>query len=422
MTMLLLALLGGVLTILSPCILPVVPLVFARTGRGFTRETGPMLLGLAGAFTAAAMIASATAHWLLVANEIGRNIALVMLAVVGLSLISTRIAEWLTRPVTRAGATLLGGGAAGSPWRNVILGVAIGLLWAPCAGPILGLLIAASATNGGPRAAALFLSFALGAAVSLAGVNAMGARLLARLKRAGAADGMVRRVLGVATLATVVALFFGWDRAIFASGGLVRTAGAEEILVSRLAPPATGRPAPVGISLDAFAAEEAERAMPIALPQADGTLPGFDGATEWINSAALTPESLRGKVVLVDFWTFECYNCLNALPHVKELYAKYKARGFVVVGVHTPEFARERVPENVRREVAKLGITYPVVIDNDNRIWNAFHNQYWPAAYFADATGRLRFHHFGEGRYEEQDKVVAKLLAERDANSKPGEH
>ena len=422
MTMLLLAFVGGVLTILSPCILPVVPLVFARTGRGFVRETGPMLLGLAAAFTAAAMIARATAHWLLVANEIGRNIALVMLAVVGLSLISTRIAEWLTRPVTRAGATLLGGGASGSPWRNVVLGVAIGLLWAPCAGPILGLLIAASATGGGPRATLLFLAFALGAAVSLAGVNAMGARLLARLKRAGAADGVVRRVLGLATLATVVALFFGWDRALFASGGLVRTAGAEEILVSRLAPKSAVRSAPAGISLDAFAAEEAERAMPIALPQADGTLPGFDGATEWINSTALTPESLRGKVVLVDFWTFECYNCLNALPHVKELYAKYKARGFVVVGVHTPEFARERVPDNVRREVAKLGITYPVVIDNDNRIWNAFHNQYWPAAYFADATGRLRFHHFGEGRYEEQDKVVAKLLAERDANSKPGEH
>ena len=126
--------------------------------------------------------------------------------------------------------------------------------------------------------------------------------------------------------------------------------------------------------------------------------------------------------MLVDFWTFECYNCLNALPHVKELYAKYKDRGLVVVGVHTPEFARERVPENVRNEVKKLGITYPVVIDNDNKIWNAFHNQFWPAAYYADATGKLRFHHFGEGRYDEQDKVVAKLLAERDANAPRGDH
>jgi cytochrome c biogenesis protein CcdA/thiol-disulfide isomerase/thioredoxin len=422
MTMLLLAFLGGVLTILSPCILPVVPLVFARTGRGFARETGPMLLGLAAAFTAAAMIARATAHWLLVANEIGRDIALAMLAIVGLSLLSVRMAEWLTRPITHAGASLLGTGSATSPGRNVVLGMAIGLLWAPCAGPILGLLIAASATADAPHSAALFLTFAIGAAVSLAVVNALGARLLARFKRAGAADVVVRRVLGVATLITVVALTFGWDRALFANGGLVRTASAEELLVSRLAPQAAARPAPGGESLDAFAADETARTASIALPQADGLLAPFEGGTEWINSTALTPELLRGKVVLVDFWTFECYNCLNALPHVKELYAKYKDRGFVVVGVHTPEFARERVPGNVRREVAKLGITYPVVIDNDNRIWNAYHNQYWPAAYFADATGKMRFYHFGEGRYEEQDKVVAKLLAERDANSTRGAH
>ena len=422
MTMHLLAFLGGVLTILSPCILPVVPLVFARTGRGFAHETGPMLLGLAAAFTAAAMIARATAHWLLVANEIGRNIALLMLAIVGMSLVSVQVAEWLTRPVARAGASLLGTGAASSPARNVVLGMAIGLLWAPCAGPILGLLIAASTTTDAPHAATLFLTFAIGAAVSLAVVNALGARVLARFKRAGAADGVIRRVLGVATLVTVVALFFGWDRALFANGGLVRTAAAEELLVSHLAPQAAARPAPAGESLDAFAADETARMAPIALPQADGQLASFDGGTEWINSTALTPQLLRGKVVLVDFWTFECYNCLNALPHVKELYAKYKDRGFVVVGVHTPEFARERVPENVRREVAKLGITYPVVIDNDHRIWNAYHNQYWPAAYFADATGKMRFYHFGEGRYDEQDKVVAKLLAERDANSSRGAH
>ena len=423
MTILLLAFLGGVLTILSPCILPVIPLIFARTGRSFRREIAPMLVGLALAFTGAALIASATAHWLLVANEIGRDAALLLLALVAITLLSTRASEWLTRPATRAGAALMGGttGAA-TPARNVVVGMAIGLLWAPCAGPILGLLIAASSTSGAPRAALLFLTFALGAIMSLAAVTFMGSRLLARLKRAGAADVVVRRVLGVATLATVVALFFGWDRALFAKGGLVRTAGAEELLVSRLAPSAAPAPPAGSMSLDDFAAEEAVRVAPIALAQAEGTLPGFAGGTEWINSPALTAEALRGKVVLVDFWTFECYNCLNALPHVKELYAKYKDRGLVVVGVHTPEFARERVPENVRREVKKLGITYPVVIDNDNKIWNACHNQYWPAAYYADATGKLRFHHFGEGRYDEQDKVVAKLLAERDANTSRGDH
>ena len=146
-----------------------------------------------------------------------------------------------------------------------------------------------------------------------------------------------------------------------------------------------------------------------------GMAPEFTGIVDWENSPPLTMSGLRGKVVLVDFWTFQCINCLHALPYVKDLYAKYGKRGFIVIGVHTPEFATERIPENVRQAVKNLGITYPVVIDNDNRIWNAFHNRYWPAAFFADAGGTLRFHHFGEGRYDEQDRVVAKLLAERDA-------
>jgi len=131
--------------------------------------------------------------------------------------------------------------------------------------------------------------------------------------------------------------------------------------------------------------------------------------------------SFKGKVMLVVNVASQC-GYTYQYEGLQALYAKYKDRGFIVVGVHTPEFARERVPENVRREVQKLGITYPVVIDNDNKIWNAFHNQYWPAAYYADAEGNMRFYHFGEGRYEEQDKVVAKLLAERDANHTRGDY
>jgi cytochrome c biogenesis protein CcdA/thiol-disulfide isomerase/thioredoxin len=422
MLVLVLAFLGGVLTILSPCILPIIPLVFARSGRSFARETAPMLGGLAIAFTAAALIATATAHWLIVANVVGRDIALALFAIVGITLVSTRAAEWIARPATRVGASLLGAhapAASTTPLRNVTIGLAVGLLWAPCAGPILGILIAAAATAAAPRAALLFLTFALGAAMSLAVVLSLGARLLARIKRAGATEIAIRRVFGVATIVTVLAIFLGYDQLLFGSGGLVKTASAEERLVSSLTPERV-QPHPPGMSLDEFAAEEDALAAPIRLDKLDGDLPGFDGGTEWINSGALSPQALRGKVVLVDFWAFMCYNCLNALPHVKELYAKYKDRGFVVVGVHTPELGPERVPQGVRDAVKRLGIMFPVVIDNDNKIWNAYHNQYWPAAYFADATGKLRFYNFGEGRYDEQDRVVAKLLAERDAAAKPG--
>jgi thiol-disulfide isomerase/thioredoxin len=292
--------------------------------------------------------------------------------------------------------------------------MAVGLLWAPCAGPILGVLIAAAATTSASRAALLFLTFALGAAMSLAAVLSLGATLIARIKRAGTTDLAVRRVLGIATIVTVIAIFLGVDQYLFAKGGLVKTASAEEHLVSALAPERV-QPHPPGMSLDEFAAEEDALAASIHLDKLDGELPGFDGGTEWINSTPLSPKSLKGKVVLVDFWAFMCYNCLSTMPHVKELYAKYRNRGFVVIGVHTPELGPERVSSGVHDAVKRLGITFPVVTDNDNRIWNAFHNQYWPAAYFADATGKLRFYNFGEGRYDEQDRVVAKLLAERDA-------
>ena len=139
---------------------------------------------------------------------------------------------------------------------------------------------------------------------------------------------------------------------------------------------------------------------------------GFTGATKWLNGGPLTPDVLKGKVVLVEFWTFECINCLNALPYVKALYAKYKDRGFTIVGVHTPELPAERVVSNVQQQVRDLGITFPVVIDNDYKIWNAWGNEYWPALYVVDAHGRVRYHHFGEGAYDEEDRVVQKLLYE----------
>jgi thiol-disulfide isomerase/thioredoxin len=144
----------------------------------------------------------------------------------------------------------------------------------------------------------------------------------------------------------------------------------------------------------------------------EGEIPSFAGATLWLNSPPLTPESLRGKVVVVDFWTYSCINCLRALPYVESWYQKYQDRGLVIIGVHAPEFAFEKDPNNVRRAVADLKITYPVALDNDYAIWQAFNNQYWPAHYFIDATGRVRAHHFGEGNYDESEQIIRTLLSE----------
>jgi thiol-disulfide isomerase/thioredoxin len=153
-----------------------------------------------------------------------------------------------------------------------------------------------------------------------------------------------------------------------------------------------------------------------ALP-VEGTFPSLGGAIEWLNSPPLTPQALKGKVVLVDFWTYSCINCLRALPYVRAWADKYKDQGLVVIGVHTPEFAFEKNVDNVRKAAADLGVTYPVAIDNNYTVWRAFNNQYWPAHYFIDAEGRIRHHHFGEGEYDQSERVIQQLLAE--ANGKP---
>jgi thiol-disulfide isomerase/thioredoxin len=149
------------------------------------------------------------------------------------------------------------------------------------------------------------------------------------------------------------------------------------------------------------------------------TLPDLSGATLWLNSPPLTPESLRGKVVVVDFWTYSCINCLRSLPYIQAWYTKYKDSGLVVIGVHTPEFPFEKDEANVRQAVRKLGIVYPVAMDNDYRIWRTFHNKFWPAHYFIDSTGRIRYHHFGEGGYDQSENWIRTLLEERNHQPPP---
>jgi thiol-disulfide isomerase/thioredoxin len=143
-----------------------------------------------------------------------------------------------------------------------------------------------------------------------------------------------------------------------------------------------------------------------------GELPALTGGTRWINSPAITRSDLLGHVTMVEIWTYSCYNCLNALPHIKATAAKYKAAGLVTIGVHTPEFDREKDAANVTRRVADLGVDFPVVMDNDFAIWRAFNNRYWPSVYIIDRKGRIRFHHDGEGRYADIDAAVRTLLAE----------
>ena len=409
--------LAGVLTILSPCILPVLPFVFTRADRKFSTNGLPMLIGMAITFAGVATLAAVGGSWVVRFNQFGRTLALVLLAAFAATLLSRRLADALARPFVALGNLLIQSEGAASGRDGIVtsllLGVATGLLWAPCAGPILGLLLTGAALSGPtPRTTLLLFAYAAGAATSLAAAILVGGRLVAALKRSLGAGEWLRRALGVAVLVAVAGIALGWDGSVLTRLSQGSTDRLEQSLLAyegrggalAAEPGADARVPAAGSGASVVAAA--------AVAQSEGPMPSLAGATGWLNGPPLTRESLRGKVVLVDFWTYSCINCLRTLPYVKRWYETYKDHGLVVIGVHAPEFAFERDPDNVRRAVGELGIRYPVAIDDDYAIWRGFSNQYWPAHYFIDAEGRIREHHFGEGDYEGSERIIRELLTQ----------
>ena len=354
-----LAYLGGVLTIFSPCVLPVLPFIFARSEQSFRRSGLPILIGMAATFTVLASLAAVGGAWLVELNQYGRYAAMLLLLLMGLALVFPALADRMMRPFVAFGGRLQQRADRESSIRGaLLLGVAVGFLWAPCAGPILGLVLAGAALNGANlHSALLLLVFATGAASSLAVALLAGGRVFSLMKRGLGAEEWLRRGLGVAVLVGVIAIALGWDTRFLSQFNFLNTAGTEQKLIAQLARPTAVRQS--GTS--------AEASLPL--------MPSFDGATQWFNSPPLASGSLRGKVVLVDFWTYSCINCLRTLPYLKAWDEKYRDQGLVIVGVHTPEFAFEKDPRNVEQAISDLGIKYPVVMDNQYAIWNAYNNQ-----------------------------------------------
>lgn len=400
--MFLIAFLGGLLTVLSPCILPVVPFLFA----GIDRTRSSILLTLGGMVLTFALISSlavVSSEWVIQANNTGRHVALVVMALFALSLISARISGWLASPFVLLGNRLdpktrkMSG-----PLGSLMIGVATGLLWAPCAGPILGVILTGAMLQGANAQTSLLLvAYGLGSALSLGTLIFAGRGLVNRLKASIPVTGWLRRATGFAVLAAALMISTGADKTLLAGASSEGVSVLEKGVLQSV-------PKVVEYLVSKAKAEP-------TLDNAQGPMPSLSGAVEWLNSPALTSESLRGKVVLVDFWTYDCINCQHTLPYVKDWAQRYEKDGLVVIGVHTPEYGFERIISNVRDQVKKLGITYPVAIDNNYAIWRNFDNQYWPAHYLIDAKGQVRFTHFGEGRYETQEKMIQQLLQEAKA-------
>ena len=399
--MLIIAFLGGILTVLSPCILPVVPFLFA----GVDRSRTSILLTLGGMVLTFALISSlavVSSEWVVQASNTGRHVALMVMALFALSLISARIGEWLARPFVLLGNRLdpdmrKMSGPAGS----IMIGVATGLLWAPCAGPILGVILTGAMLQGANAGTSLLLvAYGLGSALSLGTLIFAGRGLVNRLKASIPVTGWLRRGAGVAVLAAAAVISTGADKTLLAGTSSEGISSVEKGVLET-----------VPKVLDYFVSKVKADTM----DNAQGAMPSLAGAVQWLNSPELSGESLKGKVVLVDFWTFDCINCQRTLPYVKDWAKKYEKDGLVVIGVHTPEYGFERIIDNVRDQVKKLGITYPVAIDNNYAIWRNFDNQYWPAHYLVDAKGQVRYTHFGEGAYDAQEQMIQQLLEEAKA-------
>lgn len=401
------AFLAGIVTVLSPCILPVLPVVLSgSTGGGKARPWG-IITGFIASFTVFTLTLSALTQALgIPADALRLFAAFTIFAFALVTLVpflKDRFAAFASSVAARRG----GGGPqkVGGFWSGFVLGISLGLVWTPCVGPIMASVISLALSGGADASSVVItLAYSAGTAVPLFLIMRGGRGLLNRFPALSRNTDKIQKAFGALMLLTAIALFTGADRTFqtwlldtFPSYGTGLTAIEDNEAVKRALEAKSGdaSAAAPGLDADDFDPD------PLTL-----------GSGLWLNSPPLTLTGLRGKVVLVDFWTYSCINCLRTLPYLRAWHERYADKGLVIVGVHSPEFAFERSEGNLRTAVADLGVSWPVVADNDFRIWNAYRNRYWPAKYLYDRDGKLVDTHFGEGAYEETERLIMRLLGE----------
>jgi len=437
--LMLFALIAGAGTAITPCVLPVVPALLASSATGGRRRPIGIVIGLGVTFTIAIVLLAQLVKGVGLASGAARTLAIVVLVVFGIALLIPDLTARIEAPLSRLGR--FGPKSRGTGfWSGLGVGAALGFVCAPCAGPILAAVTSVSASSGANAKVVLVaVSYSVGLCAVLLVYAFAGRAVIDRIRRVGRGN-TINRALGVVLLATGVLMIFNVDvrfeedlakdtslPAVFVdpTRSLENSTAVQKRLAS-LRPTSRFVTAQKEASTKPVStAAEREVAIPgVKTPALSdlGTAPDFTDNQDWFNTPGdkpLTLAGLRGHVVLVDFWTYTCINCLRTLPFLKGLYAQYHKYGLDIVGVETPEFTFEQEASNVRQAIKSDGITYPVVQDNKYGTWNAWQNEYWPAEYLIDAKGQVRHVQFGEGDYKQSEAAVRALLADAGATSLP---
>jgi cytochrome c biogenesis protein CcdA/thiol-disulfide isomerase/thioredoxin len=407
-TLVLVGFVGGIITGISPCVLPVLPVVFLSSGAtggrgGSGRRPLLVVIGLTLSFSVFTLLGSLVLRALPLPQDIIRWGGIVILVLLGVGMIVPRVEQLLERPFQR-----LSPKAPEKDRGGFLLGLALGAVYVPCAGPVLAAIAVAGATGKfGASTLALTLSFAIGTALPLLVFALAGWRISERLKAFRTRQKGIRIAAGVVVVGLAVALTFNVTDAVQRAIPDYTNALSQKVNEAGAVAKALGTGGVTGALGDCQAA--AENGLAPELEDC-GPAPQLTGLNGWLNTPGNTAPVLTGKVVLVDFWAYSCINCQRAIPHVNAWSKAYAQAGLEVVGVHTPEYAFEHVASNVAAGAQRLGITYPIALDNDYKTWDAFHNESWPADYLIDAGGNIRYVGVGEGVYTQTEILIRRLL------------
>lgn len=393
------ALLAGFITVLSPCILPVLPILLsagAGTDTGYSRFFG-IVLGLIISFSFFTLTLTSIVHATGLSPDILRYGAIMLISFFGLSMIFPQLEQRfaaMTSGIVRVGSTVQeqSSHAGTGMLSGFILGVALGLLWTPCAGSILAAIVTLVATHGVTLDAVFVtLAYSIGAAIPMGFITYGSARIINSTQAIAGYSEIIRKGFGVLMILGAAAIALHFDVVLL------------QIMVKFFPT----------ISIEH--SEQVRNALNKLQPNSTNNLssqaPDFVGISAWINSPALSLQKLRGKVVLIDFWTYSCINCIRTLPYLKKWFATYKDKGFIIIGVHTPEFEFEKSLQNVSKAIKSFGIEYPIALDSEYLTWRTYDNHYWPAHYLIDQQGIIQEKHFGEGGYQETENAIRRLLS-----------